>query len=478
MAPVRWSARSILVGAFLTASLVGLPFDAAVASQPAGAATIQAGYDLFETDPGSTSFTFAQPDTAIPPNFFDPGSLPFTGIVPFGGVPIGTFMSKDVGDADTIVHRLQPAGVPGSVPIELVSLSLVSISPITVNYSNHSELWNVAAAPSQTAQSQGVLNISGSSAGGTFNVQIKVLPLLTFTRLSDGAMRQFDAAGLSATSKNKLILSGNNVPWQPGCTQPALAVAGLNDGFCASFTPQHRKKDTHLTAQLLTHDILPAQNRLEHFVCYSVVSQPFQARTATLTDQFGTRTATIDARSELCNPAKKNSEPFVNRQAHHQCYATTGTALNKSVTVQNQFGSQGLLVGKPVRLCLPTRKRLLSQPTLPAISIMIDHMQCYAVKPQTPVRAVTPTTSVTVKDEFGQRVVQIGPAYRLCAPVRKKYNNKTTPMLHPVRHLVCYQIGQTQVVKGVEILNQFERLKLKTANTKALCVPSNKIVNS
>jgi hypothetical protein len=440
------------------------------------------GFDLFETDPQSTQFVFQSPDTAIPAGFFGPGSDPFTGQVHFGGVPLETFEGKGVGDADTIVHRLSPAeSVPAAiVPIELVQLSLQSIEPITITYNGgqKAEQWNVSANPSPSRPSRGAIIIH---QGGTFDSQLQVIPLLTFTRLSDGSQRSLDMAPLPFESLDKLIFQQHNAPWQPGCVLPALAVPGLNDSFCPGLTPDGRKQLTLEQALLASHGVYPAQPALEHFECYTLERAPFKTRKVQLSDQFGTRTAKVTKRAELCNPAQKNSEPFVNTRAHLQCYRTQGPALNRLVAVQNQFGSQRLRVGSPRRLCLPSQKRfVLRRKTagFQRIQVPIDHFQCYAVTQQTQLSAVQPIGSVTLKDQFGRRTAQPAKPFQLCAPVQKTLRGKVTPLQHPVRHLLCYRIKPKKVERQVQIRNQFEIRTLRTRKSVSLCVPSNKLVLS
>ncbi len=61
--------------------------------------------------------------------FFDWGQQPFSGDVPFGGMPLGGLP----GAPDTIVRRLAPqADVTLPVPIEIVQLDLRSVEPGTV----------------------------------------------------------------------------------------------------------------------------------------------------------------------------------------------------------------------------------------------------------------------------------------------------------------------------------------------------------
>ncbi len=93
-----------LVGALL----VGLVWGVGIAL----AATIDPGFDLFRTITPGTS--------AILPDF---------GVVEFKGVP---FDVPNLGATDTIVQRKGglPAGGLGTIPIELVALSLVSTNPL------------------------------------------------------------------------------------------------------------------------------------------------------------------------------------------------------------------------------------------------------------------------------------------------------------------------------------------------------------
>jgi hypothetical protein len=450
----------------------------------ARAAPIQPGFDLFETDPSATVFNFAPGDTEIPATFFGPGSDPFHGAVAFGGVPLTTFLGVHPGDADTVVQRPQASADPmptaPPIPIQLVQLSLVSMQPITVTYNGgqNPEPWQVNAQTGSQA-SQGQMTITHptlTGAGGTFSSTLRVLPLLTFTRLSDGHQATLDAGALQPATKDKLVLGAQNVPWSPGCKLPALALSGINDGFCPGLNSLGRNKRTVEQAQLAQHGIYPVQPALEHFRCYRVEQAPFQPRTVNLKDQFGSRQADISKRAELCNPAKKNQEPFQNRRAHLQCYATTGQPVGAVVAVQNQFGSQRLRVGKPKRLCVPSKKRLSSQNPFPPIQVPIDHYQCYAVTPQASLQTVNPVHNVTLKDEFGQEQVSRAQPFQLCAPARKTFQGHTTPAQHVVKHLVCYQTNGAPVNRGYEIKNQFEQRRLLATQPFSLCVPSNKLV--
>ena len=157
-----------------------------------GAAAFPSGSDLFETDPEATHFAF-QDQFAIPAGFFDPGSQPFQGQVPFYGVPLRTFQGRATGDADTVVTRLAPANLAppfpatDTVPIELVALSLQSAAPIVVKVGGATQVWDVTAEVSPSARSQGTMTVTQTSErGGTFDSQLTVIPLFHFTRRRDG----------------------------------------------------------------------------------------------------------------------------------------------------------------------------------------------------------------------------------------------------------------------------------------------------
>ena len=441
---------------------------------------IPAGYDLFETDPGSTHFTFQDPCTPIPQGFFGPGSEPFQGTVRFAGVPLGSFNGQPAGDADTVVQRLQPADPPAVVPIELVQLSLHSVEPITVRYANLStEQWSVTAAPSPTQPSVGQVYIHAPlfTGGGTFDSQLRVIPKLTFTRISDGQTRIFDGATLPQQCQQLLTLQQTGGVWAPGCVLPALGVSGLNDGFCPGLNPPGQKQLTVEQSLLANHGVYPAQPALEHFKCFTLVRSPFKKQSVVLQDQFGSKSASVTARAELCNPAQKNTEPFVNKTAHLQCYATSGADIATLVAVQNQFGSQRLVVHTPQRLCLPTEKRLLSAKFGPFEPKTIDPFLCYGVTVKTGLQTEQHMSTVSLKDEFGrEKKVKVGKPVRLCAPVAVQAGNTTTPLRHPVKHLVCYKIQDKAVHKKVEIRNAFETQKLVAVYPVLLCVPSAKVV--
>ncbi len=136
----------------------------------------------------------------IPPDFFEPGSDPFSGSVELRGT-VNSLPNDNTSvvlqrDADP-VSPADPDGTSRTVEIEIVQLSLVSIEPITVTYGAGGplpELWDVSVDLSiDRRQSPGSLSATKTHAnGGTYDVTFPVLPRLCFTRVQDGVIKCLD----------------------------------------------------------------------------------------------------------------------------------------------------------------------------------------------------------------------------------------------------------------------------------------------
>jgi hypothetical protein len=191
---------------------------------------VATGYDAYE-HMGTQQWDFSP--VPIPADFFGPGSDPFTGIVDLQGLPLGstTECPSGLGNADTIVRRLQNATLPSigssdTVPIELVELSLVSTQPITVTYNGGQspETWDVTLTLSQSATSTGTMTIDKTVAdGGIFGMTIDLEPRFVFTRVSDSATMILDFPGTWTDT-----LSTANVPWVYNAIGFACPPCGSN----------------------------------------------------------------------------------------------------------------------------------------------------------------------------------------------------------------------------------------------------------
>jgi len=169
---------------------------------------IDPGMDLFETpgcgttfdnqpiDAGFFDFDDAFNNCVPPGSTCDPNvdlcSFPYTNGIVLQGEPVTTIPASILSMTDTIVARRAPANLPtpGSsvtIPIEIVALSLVSVSPITVTYSGGGTptQWDVRVCISDFTQPQGTMTITRGSCpgeGGTFTSSLPVLPKLVFTQ--------------------------------------------------------------------------------------------------------------------------------------------------------------------------------------------------------------------------------------------------------------------------------------------------------
>jgi diacylglycerol O-acyltransferase/trehalose O-mycolyltransferase len=104
--------------------------------------------------------------------------------------------------------------------------------------------------------------------------------------------------------------------------------------------------------------LLPAGD-LDHFQCYKARKSQgvrFQRRPVTLTDEFGTRTASVVRPDSLCVPVDKNGEGIRNPGTDLVCYKVVPRrpASTRSFAVRNQFGPDQLAVAGPRTLCVPS----------------------------------------------------------------------------------------------------------------------------
>ena len=284
--------------------VTGILFAATSFAQPPYCAV-----DLFTTPPGGTTHQDFI-GTPLPPGFFGPGSDPFAGDVVFKGVPLNTTPTGILGPTDAIVSRLAQPNVPtvpstDVVPIEIVALSLVSVSPITVTYNGGTsyELWNVNVHLSSGPQQRDSMTVNRTCPqGGTFTATLPVQPLFVFTRVQpppvnppiildtygmmppivfttrNGHWLNFDPGFFIITSPGGLTVDHDGLPSTPQvpvCASdwfyPGLRwdPCGCPDssGFWEpdTTTTGPRKRLTDEEALWASHGVLPAQEEQPDF---------------------------------------------------------------------------------------------------------------------------------------------------------------------------------------------------------------------
>jgi hypothetical protein len=169
--------------------------------------TVHSGYDLFESQPGTS----------------------FMG-VPFQGVPLvtynfgGTIGTHAVGGTDTIVQRLSDvsASPGGSGTTDLVMRALQLVSSVPTNFGLGTGFYYITLQP--TAASTGAMTISFDPAAtptnqfGTFSSTIDVFFDVHFGSLTG-----------SIAISGELPLTSTDVPWSYLAPPGSLLINGVNN---------------------------------------------------------------------------------------------------------------------------------------------------------------------------------------------------------------------------------------------------------
>jgi hypothetical protein len=102
--------------------------------------------------------------------------------------------------------------------------------------------------------------------------------------------------------------------------------------------------------------------RLNHYWCYQAEGPPV-SRSVTLDDQFGTDEVRVERPKLFCNPVEKTyagvTSRIVERQAHLTCYEIFGPQRTTATTFggRNQFGQDMFTVTSFDLLCEPSEKK-------------------------------------------------------------------------------------------------------------------------
>lgn len=103
------------------------------------------------------------------------------------------------------------------------------------------------------------------------------------------------------------------------------------------------------------------QVQFNHFLCYQVTVSPPVSPTVKLTDQFQTFTTQLAPADLFCTPVKKklltgHPLPVPPPADHLTCYPLQGPNPNMNKMIFNQLEQGQVMVGVPIRLCVPTHK--------------------------------------------------------------------------------------------------------------------------
>lgn len=175
---------------------------------------IYSGIDLWITHADSGTYSSFEEDP-IPAGFFCEGSEPFTGRIAFQGGGLETVPAGILGDADTIIHRMDDAvfdtdGV-ATTRVKFLALSLASVEPLETECGKfHAAIRLNGEQPVTSMRIERRDDLDSGSYSATLAVDAKV----TFTPLEGGEPLVF---------LQSVRFAPNQSVWarQPGYTAPS-----------------------------------------------------------------------------------------------------------------------------------------------------------------------------------------------------------------------------------------------------------------
>lgn len=116
--------------------------------------------------------------------------------------------------------------------------------------------------------------------------------------------------------------------------------------------------------------------------------------------------------------------------------------------------------------------RLVKQVTARPNPMPGEHYQCYDVQRGERLRR----EQITVEDQFGSAQVVLGRPVMHCNPSAKKHRGGYFDIQRKERHLVCYEVETKAGVRrfDLEVGNQFTTQRIVTGQRRMFCVPSHK----
>ena len=220
---------------------------------------------------------------------------------------------------------------------------------------------------------------------------------------------------------------------------------------------------------------------LDHFKCYRAwgmepIMEPIE-EFVYLEDQFGTVEAVVEWAEFFCNPVEKWHEevltPILNWDHHLTLYSLhhEEEPQERIVKVENQFGTQQLVVSDPVLLGVPTQKVYPGGHGLPE---GLDHFLLYEV-----IEGPSVEVAVGLEDQFFSEDIFVYEPVYFANPVRKTDGGGVTEIENPEAHLVFYRIASYPVDGEILVNNQFGEQELRVYvdedNPALLAVPSEKV---
>ena len=236
-----------------------------------------------------------------------------------------------------------------------------------------------------------------------------------------------------------------------------------------------------LSLGLVTAAPMAAQSTvLDHFKCYRAWGMDHIEEPVYLEDQFGFVDAVVIEAQFFCNPVEKWDDgmvpPILNWDHHLTLYSLyhAEEPQERIVKVENQFGTQQLVVSDPVLLGVPTWKLDPGEHSPP---VGLDHFLLYEVIEGPSVEVVVGLYDYNF--DYYEDVWVLEPVY-FANPVRTTAAWGQTEIESPEAHLVFYRIASSYSGSGdVWVYNQFGEQYLEVYvdeyDPALLAVPSEKV---
>jgi hypothetical protein len=209
---------------------------------------------------------------------------------------------------------------------------------------------------------------------------------------------------------------------------------------------------------------------LDDFKCY-VTGGKVEKRTVALADEFESKQTLVRKPVWACNAAATEGEGIRSADAHLACFAIKDAKTTprqppfqrRSATLQNRFGSVTVTVKGPGALCLSSGRGAPAPPDL-------DHFKCYRV------RGGGGRKTVTLADEIeSKRTLVLKPA-TLCNPVDTDGEGMRDAAWHLLCYAIRDAKTRPKQPKfrkqTVTLMNEFGQQALRLRKTALICVAS------
>lgn len=172
--------------------------------------------------------------------------------------------------------------------------------------------------------------------------------------------------------------------------------------------------------------------------------------------------------SYFANPVSKNRESIYDRNAHLTWYWLYQPIPEptRMVVVENQFGQQKIVIGKPAALLAPAQKRQKDS----QFPMELDHFKLYWVLERESV-----DKSVALQDQFGSEEARVTYPVAFGVPVQKEYEGKVSHIHNDEAHLMIYSITPQSLRQTRVVRDQFGRHYLIFLRSVGLAAPSVKL---